>query len=87
MIREYELKRRAERQAETRQRIVEAAVRLHLTKGPARTSSSDVARFAGVQRNTLYRRTAQRRADDAHPLLAGRGAVHGRSVAGGVLRA
>jgi AcrR family transcriptional regulator len=55
MARKYELKRRAERQAETRQRIVEAAVELHRTKGPARTSVSDVARLAGVQRHTLYR--------------------------------
>lgn len=55
MARKYELKRRAERQAETRQRIVEAAVELHRTKGPARTSLSDIARLAGVQRHTLYR--------------------------------
>src|SRR5436190_16001992 len=55
MARKYELKRRAESQAETRQRIVEAAVQLHQTKGPGLTSFSDVARLAGVQRNTLYR--------------------------------
>jgi AcrR family transcriptional regulator len=55
MSRKYELKARAERQRETRQRIVEAAVQLHRTKGPARTSFSDVARLAGVQRHTLYR--------------------------------
>jgi len=55
MARKYELKRRAESQAETRQRIVEAAVQLHETKGPGLTSISDVARLAGVQRNTLYR--------------------------------
>jgi AcrR family transcriptional regulator len=55
MARKYELKRRAERQQETRRRIVEAAIDLHTTKGPARTSLSDVARLAGVQRNTLYR--------------------------------
>jgi AcrR family transcriptional regulator len=55
VARKYELKRRAERQAETRQRIVEAAVELHGTKGPGRTSLSEVARVAGVQRNTLYR--------------------------------
>jgi len=53
--RKYELKKRAERQAQTRQRIVEAAVQLHRTLGPARTSLSDVARLAGVQRHTLYR--------------------------------
>src|SRR6266540_3681558 len=55
MARKYELKRRAERQEETRRRIVEAAIELHRTKGPARTSLSDIARLAGVQRHTLYR--------------------------------
>jgi AcrR family transcriptional regulator len=54
MARTYTLKRRAEQQAETRQRIVEAAVELHSTLGPARTSLSLVAEKAGVQRNTLY---------------------------------
>jgi AcrR family transcriptional regulator len=55
MTRKYELKKRAERQEETRRRIVEAAVELHRTKGPARTTFSDVAALAGVQRHTLYR--------------------------------
>jgi AcrR family transcriptional regulator len=55
MARKYELKRRAESQAETRQRIVEATVELHGTKGPGLTTFTDVARLAGVQRNTLYR--------------------------------
>ena len=55
MTRKYELKRRAERQEETRQRIVDAAIRLHRTKGPARTTFSDIAALAGVQRHTLYR--------------------------------
>jgi AcrR family transcriptional regulator len=55
VTRKYELKRRAERQQETRQRIVEAAIQLHRTKGPARTTFSDVANLAGVQRHTLYR--------------------------------
>jgi AcrR family transcriptional regulator len=55
VTRSYELKKRAERQQETRQRIVEAAVQLHGTKGPGRTTLSDVARLAGVQRHTLYR--------------------------------
>jgi len=55
MTRTYELKKRAERQAETRQRIVDAAVQLHRTKGPARTTFSDIAALAGVQRHTLYR--------------------------------
>jgi AcrR family transcriptional regulator len=55
MTRKYELKVRAERQQETRRRIVEAAIELHRTKGPARTTLSEVARLAGVQRHTLYR--------------------------------
>src|SRR6187200_133092 len=54
MTRTYTLKRRAEQQAETRQRIVEAAVDLHGTVGPARTTFSMVAERAGVQRHTLY---------------------------------
>jgi AcrR family transcriptional regulator len=54
MARNYTLKRRAEQQAQTRQRIIEAAVGLHGTIGPARTSLSMVAERAGVQRNTLY---------------------------------
>jgi AcrR family transcriptional regulator len=52
--RKYELKKRAEAQGETRRRIVEAAIQLHSTKGPARTTFSDVAQKAGVQRATLY---------------------------------
>jgi AcrR family transcriptional regulator len=55
VTRKYELKRRAEKQAETRRRIVEATIELHRTKGPGRTSLSEVARLAGVQRHTLYR--------------------------------
>jgi len=55
MTRRYELKQRAVRQQETRQRIVDAAIQLHRTKGPARTTFSDIAALAGVQRHTLYR--------------------------------
>jgi AcrR family transcriptional regulator len=54
MTRSYTLKKRAERQAETRQRIVEAAVELHSTIGPAATTISLLAEKAGVQRHTLY---------------------------------
>lgn len=54
MSRTYTLKRRAEKQAETRRRIVEAAVELHSSVGPALTTLSMVAERAGVQRNTLY---------------------------------
>ena len=62
MKRKYELKKRAESQAETRRRIVEAAIELHRTKGPAQTTMSDVARLAGVQRHTLYRHFPDERA-------------------------
>jgi AcrR family transcriptional regulator len=54
MTRTYTLKRRAARQAETRLRIVEAAVDLHRSVGPARTTFSILADRAGVQRHTLY---------------------------------
>ncbi|EYD75866.1 Transcriptional regulator, TetR family [Rubellimicrobium mesophilum DSM 19309] len=54
MTRTYTLKKRAEKQAETRQRIVEAAMELHSTVGPASTSMSQIAERAGVQRHTLY---------------------------------
>src|SRR3954467_12649660 len=53
--RKYELKKRAEAMADTRQRITEAALELHGTIGPARTTVSAVAERAGVQRHTLYR--------------------------------
>ena len=55
MPRTYRLKRRAERQNETRERIVEAAVELHTTLGPARTSIVAIAERAGVERPTVYR--------------------------------
>ena len=54
MTRSYTLNRRAERQAETRRKIVEAAIDLHGTIGPAQTSISMVAERAGVQRHTFY---------------------------------
>ncbi len=53
--RKYELKKRAEQMAETHQRITEAAIELHGTVGPARTTLSAVAKRAGVERRTLYR--------------------------------
>jgi AcrR family transcriptional regulator len=52
--RKYELKARAEAQEETRRRIVEATVALHQEVGPARTTISEVAKRAGVQRLTVY---------------------------------
>ena len=54
MARKYEMKRRAERQRETHRRITEAAVELHQTVGPARTTVSAIAEKAGVQRHTYY---------------------------------
>lgn len=53
--RAYRMRRRAEHVDETRQRIVEATVRLHTTIGPARTSIAGVAEAAGVTRVTVYR--------------------------------
>ena len=50
----YNLKARAERYQQTRQRIVEATVELHRTAGPARTTITDIAKKAGVERQTVY---------------------------------
>jgi AcrR family transcriptional regulator len=52
--RTYQLKARAARQAETRERIVRATVELHKEVGPARTTVAEIARRAGVQRLTVY---------------------------------
>jgi AcrR family transcriptional regulator len=52
--RPYQLRLRAESQAETRRRITEATVELHGTLGPSKTTISDIARKAGVQRLTVY---------------------------------
>lgn len=54
MARTYTLKKRAGQQAETRLRIVEAAIDLHGSIGPALTTFSMIAERAGVQRHTLY---------------------------------
>jgi AcrR family transcriptional regulator len=53
--RRYRKRRRAELEERTRRRITEAAIRLHGSIGPARTTVSAVAREAGVQRSTVYR--------------------------------
>ncbi len=50
----YELKKRAERQEETRLRIVRATLELHETIGPALTTRSAIAERAGVGRPTVY---------------------------------
>lgn len=47
--------RRADDVAQTRQRIIEAAVRLHGSIGPAQTTVSALAAEAGVTRLTVYR--------------------------------
>lgn len=49
------MRKRAEDVEDTRRRIVEAAVHLHGTVGPANTTISGVADEAGVQRSTVYR--------------------------------
>jgi AcrR family transcriptional regulator len=53
--RPYRMKRRAELEQLTRQRITESAVDLHGTLGPSRTTISAVAEHAGVRRSTVYR--------------------------------
>jgi AcrR family transcriptional regulator len=55
MARRYELKSRADARDDTRQRIVEAAIELHQTVGPAATTVSDIAERARVGRVTVYR--------------------------------
>jgi AcrR family transcriptional regulator len=52
--RRYQLRARADRQRQTRERIVAATVALHQEVGPARTTIAEIARRAGVQRLTVY---------------------------------
>jgi len=54
MTRSYTKGKRAEQEAETRQRIVEAALMLHGEVGPNATTISMIAERAGVQRHTVY---------------------------------
>ena len=77
MNRRYELKERARRREQTRQRIVQAAVDLHTSVGPARTTISAIAERAGVERHTVYAhfpddralfRACSRHWDSEHPL-------------------
>ena len=49
------MRKRAEQVEETRQRIVDATVRLHTTVGPANTTITGVAEEARVTRLTVYR--------------------------------
>ncbi|MEV5177780.1 TetR/AcrR family transcriptional regulator [Streptomyces flaveolus] len=53
--RKYEMRRRADAMHETRDRITDAAIELHGTVGPARTTIAGIASLAGVQRHTVYR--------------------------------
>jgi AcrR family transcriptional regulator len=53
--RKYELKQRADAMAQTHLRITQAAIELHASVGPSRTTMSAVAARAGVERRTLYR--------------------------------
>ena len=52
--RKYEQRARAAKQDETRRRIAAATLELHEEVGPARTTVTEVARRAGVQRLTVY---------------------------------
>jgi len=55
VTRRYELKKRAEVQAETRRRIVDATIELHRTVGPLAATVAAIAERAGVSRLTVYR--------------------------------
>jgi AcrR family transcriptional regulator len=56
--RRYRLRKRADAMEATRRRITDAAMELHGTLGPARTTMTAVAERAGVQRQTVYRHFA-----------------------------
>ena len=60
--RRYEKRARAAQEEETRRRIVEAALALHGTLGPSRTTISAIAERAGVRRATVYRHFPDERA-------------------------
>ena len=53
--RPYRMQRRAAQVDDTRQRITEAAMKLHTTVGPSRASIAAIAEEAGVTRLTVYR--------------------------------
>lgn len=53
--RSYRMNKRASQVDETKSRIVEATVDLHMTVGPAATTIMSVAQHAGVTRATVYR--------------------------------
>jgi AcrR family transcriptional regulator len=60
--RRYEKRARAAQEQATRLRVVEAAMELHRTVGPARTTISAIAKRAGVRRATVYHHFPDERA-------------------------
>jgi AcrR family transcriptional regulator len=60
--RRYEKRARAAAEEATRLRIIDAAIDLHGTTGPARTTISAIAERAGVRRATVYRHFPDERA-------------------------
>ncbi|HVI36340.1 MAG TPA: helix-turn-helix domain-containing protein, partial [Gaiellales bacterium] len=89
--RPYIKTRRAELEQRTRERITEAAVELHGSVGPARTTISAIAQRADVQRATVYRHfpdehallvacSAHWRAQNEPPDLAGWAAIRDPAV-------
>lgn len=62
MARRYQMDQREKKQAETRERIVDAAIELHQEKGIAATSMRDVADRASVGTVTVYRHFSDDRA-------------------------
>jgi AcrR family transcriptional regulator len=62
MARGYTKTKRAELEAETRERIVDAALQLHGERGPLATTISMIAERAGVQRHTVYAHLPDERA-------------------------
>ena len=71
-MRKYELKARAEKQAATRRRIVEATSALHEEVAPARTTVAEIARRAGVQREvTLLQSSVRHALNNIRDLLYG----------------
>jgi AcrR family transcriptional regulator len=60
--RRYEKRARAAQEEATRRRVIDAAMALHGTVGPARTTVSAIAERAGVRRATVYRHFPDERA-------------------------
>src|SRR5918911_5117650 len=60
--RPYQKRVRAAHEQATRMRVIDAAIALHGTVGPARTTISAIAERAGVRRATVYRHFPDERA-------------------------